>query len=236
VVINPETGGLPSETAETTIDTSEKSRDEIIVKKKIVEVIEEYEVTAEAEKTGNSKMLVIIAGAVVAILLITAVVMTIRFCASKDKQVKESVAQTKFKSETAEIEPQFVLAADDSKNIFGTAGISAIDDAIESADGKKPSTRKAKKSKRVVVRKINKNAGSPASPVEEEKHSNSGDEADDGFNNHGQNFSPDASMRSPDHNSSQSRFFNTNSRDSNAKMLSTGSVGVSIKLRNMASE
>lgn len=161
---------------------NEKPRD-IIVKKKIVEVIEEYEVTAEAEEKSDNKMLIIIAGAVVGVLVITAIVMTIRFCQNKDGQVRKVVANTKFKSETNEIEPQFVLAADDSKNIFSAAGTGlAIDDAIENAEDKK-TTSKKKKTKKIVVRKINKDSNSPASPVEEDKGEDS-DENDDGFRNH----------------------------------------------------
>lgn len=52
-------------------------------------------------------------------------------------------------------------------------------------------------------------------------------EVDDGFQNYD---SPNASVRSPDANSSRSRFFNTQSRDSNAKMMSTGSAQIAIKL------
>ena len=109
VIISPVSPTVNTETSYEEVPTTveqvnEKPRD-IIVKKKVVEVIEEYEVTTEAEEKSDSKMLIIIAGAIVAVLLITAVVMAIRFCQNKDNVVKAKVADTKFKSVTNEIEP-----------------------------------------------------------------------------------------------------------------------------------
>lgn len=233
--VTPDQGSLTENTATQTTEeddsSSEQAREDIVVEKKVVQVPDESKVTAEYQAASKNQWLILVAGAVVALLLIVAVVMAIRFFRNREKAVKEEVAQTKFKSETAEIEPQFVLAADDSKNIFGNARLS-IDDAIEEADEKKITSRK-KKVKKVVVRKLTKKDGTAPDPVEEEK--GEGSDIDDGFRNHGEMMSPNASLRSPDVNSSGSRFFNTQSRDSHAKMLGT-SEGTAIKLRRLELE
>lgn len=75
-----------------------------------------------------------------------------------------------------DVEPQFVLAADDSKNIFTRASFAPTGaDMIERSDNKKPgSSESRKRKKKTVLRKVTKG------PTEEELKKEDSVE-DDGF-------------------------------------------------------
>lgn len=80
------------------------------------------------------------------------------------------------------MEPQFVLAADDSKNIFARPSTSPLNEMIEGSDSKKPGTagsRKRKTKKVVVKRKVKDSRPGTANSGQ-----NGEDSGDDGFRNY----------------------------------------------------
>ena len=123
----------------TATPTPQPERETIVVKK-IIEVIEEEEevqkVTAEEQVAddGNRTLLIVVPSAIVGILVIVAIIMAVRVYFNKKSQKHplplEAVAQVK--TDVIEIEPQFVLEADDTKNIFARPSNAPFNaDAIE---------------------------------------------------------------------------------------------------------
>ena len=100
----------------------------------------------DSEKSSDNLLMIVIPSALVGILLIVASIMTVRFCLNKKTTLKLQVeAASKVKTDIIEIEPQFVLAADDcNKDILSRAGANEKD--IESSETKK-------KTKKLVIRK-----------------------------------------------------------------------------------
>ena len=109
-------------------------------------VVTETAVVTDSEKSSDNLLMIVIPSALVGILLIVASIMTVRVCLNKKKTLKLQVeAASKVKTDIIEIEPQFVLAADDcNKDIFSRAGANEKD--IESSETKK-------KTKKLVIRK-----------------------------------------------------------------------------------
>lgn len=86
-----------------------------------------------------------------------------------------------------EVEPQFVLAADDSKNIFARPSTAPLND-IEASENKKPGTAdsRKKRAKKVVLRKKMKSATRDINSASSEAvFKKDGEESgDDGFQNY----------------------------------------------------
>ena len=87
-----------------------------------------------------------------------------------------------------EVEPQFVLAADDSKNIFARPSTAPLND-IEASENKKPGTAdsRKKRAKKVVIRKKMKSATRDIKSASSDAHlkEKDGEESDDdGFRNY----------------------------------------------------
>jgi len=207
ITTNNETGKKDTTTV---TKEEEASRDTIVVKN----VIEVYATTEEAaaavqKEENNSLMMVLIPSIVVAVLLIAAVTMVARVCMNKKKAENETAHQAveKVKEEACDVEPQFILAPDDSKDIFGRsshAPLAAANDAIEESEqktGRGDAKNKKRKGKKIVLRKKKVNE---ADAIEEEEK----EVYDDGFNNHADWNSPG---RSGSLNSSSKGFFQSGS-------------------------
>ena len=86
-----------------------------------------------------------------------------------------------------EVEPQFVLAADDSKNIFARPSTAALND-IEASENKKPGTAdsRKKRAKKVVLRKKMKSATRDINSASSEAvlRKEGEESGDDGFRNY----------------------------------------------------
>lgn len=95
----------------------------------VTKVVEVEKVTTEQDASGeeNQTLMIIIPSAIVGVLLIAAIAIGVRVCVKKGKAEKAEIP--KFKSSTIEVEPQFVLAADDSKDIFGRNPANDIEDS-----------------------------------------------------------------------------------------------------------
>jgi len=95
-----------------------------------------------------------------------------------------------------EVEPQFVLAADDSKNIFGRPSTAPLNQLIEGSDNKKPVSGQRKR--RTVkasnkVKQDSENGGASYNGAEKASRQNS--DEDDGFRNY--DGSPTPQVSSP---------------------------------------
>lgn len=124
--------------------------------------------------------MIIIVAAVVGFLLITVIAMIVRVIMNKRK-MEQIPANVMDGVQTCGVlvEPQFVLAADDSKNIFAHTSNVAFGADIEGAENKKPGSgdnKRRTKKKKTVLRKVKE------STEREEKKDDSID--DDGFNNY----------------------------------------------------
>jgi hypothetical protein len=86
-----------------------------------------------------------------------------------------------------EVEPQFVLAADDSKNIFARPSTAPLND-IEASENKKPGTAdsRKKRAKKVVLRKKMKSATRDINSASSEAvlRKEGEESGDDGFRNY----------------------------------------------------
>lgn len=112
------------EQPENTFVQEEQARETIIVTQ-TVEVIEQ--VTSESEPVVEEEqdrtLLIVIPAAILSLILIVAIIMFVRFlCNRKAQQEKLSHAIDMVKTEAIKVEPQFVLEADDQKNIFSQIG------------------------------------------------------------------------------------------------------------------
>lgn len=98
--------------------------------------------------------MIIVSSAIVGLLVLVAIVMGIRFWnKSHQKGLKADEVQV-VKTEIVDapdFEPQFVLEADDSKNIFGRPSASAMIMDIEKSEGQ--GKKKRKLVKKIVKRK-----------------------------------------------------------------------------------
>lgn len=141
---------------------------------KVIEVIEEGEVTTvepELEKSeSNNSLMIIIPAVIVGALVVVIGVMSVRYFINKNKpadnsEAKAVAAAVKTDIVDVQFEPQFILDADDSKNIFaGRPSTAPLSEDIERSEQKKP----RKKTKKLVVRK-RKQPGSSSSdkPIKE---------------------------------------------------------------------
>lgn len=141
---------------------------------KVIEVIEEGEVTTvepEVEKSeSNNSLMIIIPAVIVGALVVVIGVMSVRYFINKNKpadnsEAKAVAAAVKTDIVDVQFEPQFILDADDSKNIFaGRPSTAPLSEDIERSEQKKP----RKKTKKLVVRK-RKQPGSSSSdkPIKE---------------------------------------------------------------------
>merc|ERR1711879_738217 len=100
--------------------------------------------------------------------MLVAGLMLARFCMSKKgDQLAKYQIETKNAQKEEDITPQFVMVADDHKDIFGPAKIQPVeDDEIEKQEGKK--VRRKKRNLVVRKRKL-QSASSSGSPEEEGK-------------------------------------------------------------------
>ena len=102
-------------------------------------------------------MMVIIVASVIGVLIIAIIVMLVRVALKKRQmQALNSDKIDEVFTGVVEVEPQFVLAADDSKNIFARPSTSPLNDMIEGADNRKPGTadsKKRRKVKKITVKK-----------------------------------------------------------------------------------
>lgn len=132
--------------------------------KKTVEVFEYENVTSvgsqveetEEESGSSSTAMIIIIASVIGVLLLVIGVMIMRVLLKK-RQMETLTSQKLEEVVTGivEIEPQFVLAADDSKNIFARPSTAALND-IEASENKKPGTadsKRKRRTKKIVIRK-----------------------------------------------------------------------------------
>lgn len=133
--------------------------------KKTVEVIE-YEDnsvttitntvnTKEAE--GDGGIMIIVVAAIVGVLAVAVIAMIVRMILNRRKitGIPHDVIG-EVKTGVVEVEPQFVLAADDSKNIFGRSSATPFgQDMIENSENKKSGSASSKKrSKKTYMRKV----------------------------------------------------------------------------------
>lgn len=136
---------------------------------KVVTIYEDAEaeriVTIAEEKDTSSDsngMIIIATAAIVGFLVLIAVIMAIRFCSkrnSKEQQIAE-VKAVKTEVVEVDVEPQFVLEADDSKNIFGARTSTAMPFG---SDIEKSEDKKTKKKRVIRKKKSNGRPGSSAS-------------------------------------------------------------------------
>jgi hypothetical protein len=136
-------------------------------------------------------MMIIIIASVIGVLLLVIGAMIVRVVLKK-RSVETLSAQKidEVFTGVVEVEPQFVLAADDSKNIFARPSTAPLND-IEASENKKPGTadsrKKRKITKKVVVRKKMKSATRDINSASSEAvlKDQAGEESgDDGFRNY----------------------------------------------------
>ena len=151
-------------------------------------------------------MMVIIVASVIAVLLIAIIVMLVRV--SRKKRQMQGLTTSKIDevvTGVVEVEPQFVLAADDSKNIFARPSTSPLNEMIENSDNRKPGTADSKRKRKVKKVLVKKKVGSV---TRDSKSSSSGeafnlrkqdgeDSDDDGFRNYDDSPAPKVDAASP---------------------------------------
>lgn len=174
----------------------------------------------EAENSGSRDTMVIIVASIVGVLFLVVIAMVIRMVVNR-KKITGIPQLHEVKTGVVDVEPQFVLAADDSKNIFGRSSTAPFgQDMIEGSENKKPGTGQNKRRKKNVLRKVK----DPKSKNEERKE---GDSDDDGFQNYDNAESP-SKLSSPNNTASK---FNASARSSG---FSHDSVSTTRKLNNIA--
>ena len=153
---------------------------------KTVEVIEYDQSTiadsskdADSDKGGKkNNMMVIVVAAIVGVLFVVIVAMIARMIINRKKinAIPQEVIG-EVKTGVVEVEPQFVLVADDSKNIFGGRPSTApLGEDIEKSESRKPGSRDA--SKKRIKKKV-------AKKLKEREERKEGEESgDDGFQNY----------------------------------------------------
>lgn len=91
--------------------------------------------------------MIIVVAAIVGILAVAVIAMIVRMILNRRKMTgipHEMIGEVK--TGVVEVEPQFVLAADDSKNIFGRSSSTPFgQDVIENSENKKSGSAKGKK-------------------------------------------------------------------------------------------
>ena len=106
-------------------------------------------------------MMVIIVASVIGILIIAIFVMLVRVTRKKRQmQALSSHKIDEVVTGVVEAEPQFVLAADDSKNIFARPSTSPLNEMIENSDNRKPGTADSKRKRKVKKITVRKKVGS----------------------------------------------------------------------------
>jgi len=174
------------------VGKEEKPRDEIVVTK-TVEIFEYEQVTnnkvdiqVNNEETSGNTAIIVIIGAIIGVLVLAVIAMLVRV--SRKKKSLQTLPPEKLDAVMTgivEVEPQFVLAADDSKNIFGRPSSAPLNEQIEGSDNKKPSSAQKKRKVKNVFRRVKQDSqlGSTISAVEKASRQNNSDE-DDGFHNY----------------------------------------------------
>jgi len=202
-------------------EKEEQPRDTIF-ETKTVTVIEYDNVTPvvapkEEEGNGNRTVMIIIVASIIGVLLAVIIAMVVRVSINKRKNLQVPVlVKDEVLTNVIEVEPQFVLAADDSKNIFGRPSTSPLTDAIEGSENKKPGTAASgegkKRKKKTVLRKRKTDtasrpgtSGSGSQQAAIVREADGEDSVDDGFRNY------DNNSQAPD---SASKVFNETGRSS----------------------
>lgn len=161
-------------------------------------------------------MMIIIIASVIGVLTLAIVIMLIRVAQKKRRMQALTTSKIdEVATGVVEIEPQFVLAADDSKNIFARPSTSPLNEMIEGSDKKKPNTadsKKKRKTKKIVVRKKMPSAtrdskSSSGETFKLERQDGGEDSGDDGFRNY--DGSPAPRVASPPESDAKS-FSETN--------------------------
>ena len=228
---------------ETPTEPAQKPERETIIVTTVIENIEEVheaqkQVTEVEEKSeDNTSLMILIPAVAVVILLGLAIAMLVR-CYMKKKQAKEAPLEAimKVKTDVVEVEPQFVLENDESKNIFARSSHAlALHEDIEKTEMTKPGSQstersKKKRAKKVVLRKATP-GGSNAGMIQTGPIAENEEEHDDGFQNH-DNFSPEKSHSGSSPNSTAKKFFNSTNR-SNGSMFSMRDVDTTRKLKQI---
>lgn len=197
------------------IKEEEKPRDTVF-ETKIVEIVEYDNVNPVAapekeEDDGNRVMMTIIVASIIGVLLLVIVAMVVRVLLNQRKMALlpfENVNDVQ--TGVVEVEPQFVLAADDSKNIFGRPSTAHLNEQIEGSDNKKPGTAgsgegKKRRAKKIVIRKRKTSAQG-----NQIVHDQGSDSMDDGFRNYDGTSAP--RVESPE--DSATKGFNETKRSS----------------------
>ena len=241
-VTTPTTSTTSTTAPSQTVVKEEQSRDEggTIVVTKTVEVIEYDQATTadpptnvESEKSGsNNTMMIIIVASIVGVLFVLIIAMVARMVINRRKGWHGIPRRVigEVKTGVVDVEPQFVLAPDDSKNIFGRPSTAPLgEDAIERSENKKPGAGDSKRrTKKTVVRKVK----DPRRASGEERKAGE-DSDDDGFRNYEQH-SPSKTTDSVLHDASPSKVFNASSRSSSRLFDPQGSVSTTRKLKTIA--
>ena len=137
-------------------------------------------VKTEEPNDENRSLMVIIVAAIIGVLVLVVVVMVVRVFVNKRNIfiARDELIGDEKNNDNLEVEPQFVLAADDSKNIFGRPSTAPLGQDIERSEIKKSgSSENRRRKKKVVLRKITK-----PSTVGEVNNDDSVE--DDGFRNY----------------------------------------------------
>lgn len=113
--------------------------------------------------------MIVIPAAIVGLLLIVACVMLVRVFTSKKNLPPIVIEKVKTDIHEDDVEPQFVMANDDTKNIFARPSTAPMNvgDAIEGSDAKKdsdiPTSRTKKRPKKIILRKKTTSSGNDQS-------------------------------------------------------------------------
>ena len=151
--------------------------------------------TAESSEDSNTLM-ILVPAIIVGVLVLVIGGMIVRYTLGKRGQSKaiktEDIKAVNVKTDVIDrdvdnmdIEPQFVMDADDTKNIFGRASTAGLTSAIEQSDQKKPRKAKKKKSRKPVKPSTadGLNLTGMANSMDNVKEEDD-ESLDDGFRNH----------------------------------------------------
>jgi len=178
--------------------------------------------TVEQKKEEDSKtLMIVIPAAIACILIIVSVIMIIRCFTSNKNKNPIVIGSIKTEVVDTEIEPQFVMENDDTKNIFARPSTTPMNlaDAIEGSDAKNQTTRAA------TTNAKTRKAIAPNS--KQVVMANVGDTLDDGFGNHG-NFSASKSNTNS-FNDSAMKPFRPTSGDSLSLPVGSDNLNVSAR-------
>jgi len=199
----------------------------------VVTLAEDDKLTVEQKKEEDSRtLMIVIPAAIVGLLLVVACVMLIRVFTSKKDLKPIVISKVKTEIVEDEVEPQFVLDNDDTKNIFARPSTAPMNIAcaIEGSDAKKgdecETGRGNKKTKKIFIRKRKTTPNNQNSDEIDSGFAPA--DGDDGFNNHGSLSNDFSGINS--FNDSSRKPFRPDSRDS---VMSPTSVDTASKLKSI---